>query len=100
MLATKFKDNPNFVFACNVRNCLKSAQLTGLIQHYGDLSQEEPKRNTFMPFGQGPHLCPGNDLAITEALFMIHHLVTRYRLVGCLVRGWFIRTELDIKRRQ
>ncbi|KAK9000534.1 hypothetical protein V6N11_081027 [Hibiscus sabdariffa] len=44
-----------------------------------------PKPNTFMPFGNGVHACPGNELAKLEALILIHHLVTKFRweVVGC-----------------
>ncbi|XP_078156884.1 abscisic acid 8'-hydroxylase 3-like [Carex rostrata] len=38
-----------------------------------------PKPNTFMPFGNGVHACPGNELARIEILILIHHLVTNYR---------------------
>ncbi|CAL1396062.1 unnamed protein product [Linum trigynum] len=38
-----------------------------------------PKPNTFMPFGNGVHACPGNELAKLEMLTMIHHLVTKFR---------------------
>ncbi|KAK6253541.1 hypothetical protein QUC31_015261 [Theobroma cacao] len=38
-----------------------------------------PKPNTFMPFGNGVHACPGNELAKLEALILIHHLVTKFR---------------------
>ncbi|MBA0602128.1 hypothetical protein Gorai_002320, partial [Gossypium raimondii] len=37
-----------------------------------------PKPNTFMPFGNGVHACPGNELAKLEALILIHHLVTKF----------------------
>ncbi|KAG0615749.1 hypothetical protein M758_5G063700 [Ceratodon purpureus] len=40
--------------------------------------EEKPKPNTFMVFGQGPHLCPGSELSITESMFLIHHLITNY----------------------
>ncbi|KAJ6806264.1 abscisic acid 8'-hydroxylase 3 [Iris pallida] len=39
-----------------------------------------PKPNTFLPFGNGAHACPGNELAKLEILVVIHHLVTKYRL--------------------
>ncbi|CAL1410773.1 unnamed protein product [Linum trigynum] len=38
-----------------------------------------PKPNTFMPFGNGVHACPGNELAKLEMLIFIHHLVTKFR---------------------
>ncbi|TVU09805.1 hypothetical protein EJB05_43301 [Eragrostis curvula] len=43
-----------------------------------------PRPNTFMPFGNGVHACPGNELAKLEMLILIHHLVTscRWEIVG------------------
>ncbi|KAL8536573.1 hypothetical protein ACS0TY_011961 [Phlomoides rotata] len=38
-----------------------------------------PKPNTFMPFGNGIHACPGNELAKLEILVLLHHLTTKYR---------------------
>ncbi|KAJ7541128.1 hypothetical protein O6H91_10G047500 [Diphasiastrum complanatum] len=38
-----------------------------------------PKPNTFMPFGNGAHSCPGHDLAKLEMLIFVHHLTTKYR---------------------
>lgn len=38
-----------------------------------------PKPNTFMPFGNGTHSCPGNELAKLEMLVLLHHLTTKYR---------------------
>jgi (+)-abscisic acid 8'-hydroxylase len=38
-----------------------------------------PKPNTFMPFGNGTHACPGNELAKLEILVFVHHLTTKYR---------------------
>ncbi|XAR57795.1 (+)-abscisic acid 8'-hydroxylase [Bertholletia excelsa] len=37
------------------------------------------KPNTFMPFGNGVHTCPGNDLAKLLILIMIHHFVNKFR---------------------
>ncbi|CAN6196185.1 unnamed protein product [Urochloa humidicola] len=41
--------------------------------------QVAPRPNTFLPFGNGVHACPGNELAKLEMLVLIHHLVTEYR---------------------
>ncbi|KAF9622538.1 hypothetical protein IFM89_031942 [Coptis chinensis] len=41
--------------------------------------QAAPKPFTFMPFGNGVHACPGNELAKLEILILIHHLVTKFR---------------------
>ncbi|XXG70842.1 hypothetical protein AAC387_Pa07g0233 [Persea americana] len=38
-----------------------------------------PKPNTFLPFGNGVHSCPGNELAKLEMLIFVHHLVTKFR---------------------
>ncbi|KAK1358870.1 Abscisic acid 8'-hydroxylase 4 [Heracleum sosnowskyi] len=38
-----------------------------------------PKPNTYMPFGNGVHACPGSELAKLEMLIVIHHLVTKLR---------------------
>ncbi|XP_051129333.1 abscisic acid 8'-hydroxylase CYP707A2-like [Andrographis paniculata] len=38
-----------------------------------------PRPNTFLPFGSGPHSCPGNELAKLEILVLLHHLTTKYR---------------------
>lgn len=38
-----------------------------------------PKPDTFIPFGNGAHACPGNELAKMEMLVFIHHVVTKYR---------------------
>ncbi|XAR72899.1 (+)-abscisic acid 8'-hydroxylase [Bertholletia excelsa] len=37
------------------------------------------KPYTFMPFGNGVHACPGNELAKLEMLILVHHLVTKFR---------------------
>ncbi|PIA56462.1 hypothetical protein AQUCO_00700653v1 [Aquilegia coerulea] len=38
-----------------------------------------PKPNTFLPFGNGVHACPGNELAKLEMFIVVHHLVTKFR---------------------
>ncbi|KAK8344940.1 hypothetical protein V6Z11_1Z036400 [Gossypium hirsutum] len=41
---------------------------------------EVPLRpNTFIPFGNGVHSCPGSELAKLEMLVLLHHLTTSYR---------------------
>ncbi|KAJ9159569.1 hypothetical protein P3X46_025071 [Hevea brasiliensis] len=49
--------------------------------HIFDPSRFEvsPKPNTFIPFGNGVHACPGNELAKLEILILVHHLVTKFR---------------------
>ncbi|WCJ31126.1 Abscisic acid 8'-hydroxylase 1 [Euphorbia peplus] len=37
-----------------------------------------PKPNTFMPFGNGVHACPGNEVAKLEIIILIHHLLTEF----------------------
>lgn len=37
--------------------------------------------NVFTPFGGGPRLCPGYELARVELSVFLHHLVTRFRYV-------------------
>ncbi|XP_068636974.1 abscisic acid 8'-hydroxylase CYP707A1-like isoform X2 [Aristolochia californica] len=51
------------------------------LTHKFDPSRFEvpPKPNTLMPFGNGVHACPGNELAKLESLILIHHLVTKFR---------------------
>jgi len=41
--------------------------------------QTPPKLGTFIPFGMGLHMCPGVEMAMTEMLFLVHHLVTKCR---------------------
>ncbi|KAB2617841.1 abscisic acid 8'-hydroxylase 4-like [Pyrus ussuriensis x Pyrus communis] len=36
------------------------------------------KPNTFIPFGNGLHTCPGNEVAKLEVLIFIHHLVNKF----------------------
>lgn len=38
-----------------------------------------------MPFGNGTHACPGNELAKLEMLVILHHLTTKYRLVNLVI---------------
>ncbi|KAI3893211.1 hypothetical protein MKX03_007043 [Papaver bracteatum] len=38
-----------------------------------------PRPNTFMPFGNGVHSCPWNELAKVEILILLHLLITKFR---------------------
>ncbi|XP_039002848.1 abscisic acid 8'-hydroxylase 2-like [Hibiscus syriacus] len=38
-----------------------------------------PRPNTFIPFGNGVHSCPGSELTKLEMLVLLHHLTTTYR---------------------
>ncbi|OWM64315.1 ent-kaurenoic acid oxidase 2 isoform X1 [Punica granatum] len=38
------------------------------------------KAGTFLPFGAGSRLCPGNDLAKLEIAIFLHHFLLNYRL--------------------
>ncbi|KAG9151304.1 hypothetical protein Leryth_002842 [Lithospermum erythrorhizon] len=38
-----------------------------------------PRPNTFMPFGNGIHSCPGSELAKLEMIILLHHITTTYR---------------------
>ncbi|KAK6163175.1 hypothetical protein DH2020_000039 [Rehmannia glutinosa] len=40
-----------------------------------------PKPNTYIPFGNGAHSCPGSELAKLEMLIFLHHLTTTYRFL-------------------
>ncbi|KAG6677247.1 hypothetical protein I3842_14G016100 [Carya illinoinensis] len=39
-----------------------------------------PKAGTFLPFGAGSRLCPGNDLAKLEITIFLHHFLLHYQL--------------------
>ncbi|XP_076936496.1 ent-kaurenoic acid oxidase 1-like isoform X1 [Bidens hawaiensis] len=39
-----------------------------------------PKAGTFLPFGAGTRLCPGNDLAKLEIAIFLHHFLLNYQL--------------------
>ena len=54
-------------------------------------------RLAFMPFGAGPRVCPGNHLAMTEAVLLLASLARQYRLD--LLPGHRLETEITITLR-
>ncbi|KAK1283169.1 hypothetical protein QJS10_CPB21g01606 [Acorus calamus] len=34
---------------------------------------------SYIPFGAGPHVCPGNEFARIEVLLVLHHMILNYR---------------------
>ncbi|KAL0365399.1 UNVERIFIED_CONTAM: Abscisic acid 8'-hydroxylase 4 [Sesamum angustifolium] len=62
-----------------------ASALTWIIKYIGDdpklleAVKVAPRPNTYMPFGNGSHSCPGNELAKLEMLILIHHLVNKLR---------------------
>jgi ent-kaurenoic acid hydroxylase len=38
-----------------------------------------PRAGTFLPFGLGARLCPGNDLAKLEISVFLHHFLLGYK---------------------
>lgn len=73
-----------------------SMLLMGLLLVCGTLHmQVAPRPNTFLPFGNGAHACPGNELAKLEMLVLIHHLVTGYRCVQLLPDSPYIYFRLS-----
>ncbi|KAL2892635.1 Ent-kaurenoic acid oxidase 1 [Bienertia sinuspersici] len=58
-----------------------------------------PKAGTFLPFGAGNRLCPGNDLAKLEILIFLHYFLLNYRLErvnpNCRVRYLPHRRPMD-----
>uniref|UniRef100_A0A0A9CZV4 Uncharacterized protein n=1 Tax=Arundo donax TaxID=35708 RepID=A0A0A9CZV4_ARUDO len=56
--------------------------LHGNVQQFQPCRWEGASQGTskkFTPFGGGPRLCPGSELAKVEAAFFLHHLVLNYR---------------------
>ncbi|KAI8532814.1 hypothetical protein RHMOL_Rhmol11G0243600 [Rhododendron molle] len=59
-----------------------------------------PKPNTFVPFGNGVHACPGNELAKLELLILVHHLVTKFRYENDSGKWWVPKVGLSIAHSQ
>jgi cytochrome P450 len=41
---------------------------------------ELPRREVYIPFGGGPHICIGNGLAMMEAVLLLATLLQKYRV--------------------
>ncbi|OIW17357.1 hypothetical protein TanjilG_22469 [Lupinus angustifolius] len=58
-----------------------------------------PRPNTYLPFGNGVHSCPGSDLAKLEILVLLHHLTISYSHIvmqmGKVMTGSFIDRVKD-----
>ncbi|KAG6423523.1 hypothetical protein SASPL_113922 [Salvia splendens] len=52
--------------------------------------------HTFIPFGGGARLCPGNEFARIETLAMIHYLVTRFTWKLCLEENTVSREPMPV----
>ncbi|KAK9269224.1 hypothetical protein L1049_000994 [Liquidambar formosana] len=48
----------------------------------------------YIPFGGGPHMCPGNEFARIETLVAIHYLVTRFTWKLCYTDNFFSRDPM------
>ncbi|KAI3886198.1 hypothetical protein MKX03_010718, partial [Papaver bracteatum] len=59
---------------------LKSLRMASIISFTFRESVEDvaPRSNTFMPFGNGVHSCPWNELAKVEILILLHLLITKF----------------------
>lgn len=44
----------------------------------GSCSSKNTANNNFLPFGGGPRLCAGSELAKLEMAVFIHHLILNY----------------------
>ena len=51
---------------------------------------------TFVPFGGGARLCPGNEFARIETLALIHYLVTRFTWKLCLEDNTVSREPMPV----
>jgi (+)-abscisic acid 8'-hydroxylase len=58
---------------------IKRRYIMGCKIVFSVLLQVPPRPNTYMPFGNGVHSCPGSELAKLEMLILLHHLTTTYR---------------------
>lgn len=59
--------------------------------------QVAPKPNTFTPFGNGVHSCPGNELAKLNMFILIHHLVTKI-VIKLILKPWYQSRRLMLRK--
>uniref|UniRef100_A0A803NBE8 Ent-kaurenoic acid oxidase n=1 Tax=Chenopodium quinoa TaxID=63459 RepID=A0A803NBE8_CHEQI len=57
-----------------------------------------PKAGTFLPFGAGSRLCPGNDLAKLEISIFLHHFLLNYRLERTNPSAWCSSCPIEDQR--